>query len=312
MTSSPRRNPAQVGPCQDASSPGDSASGLDPKFGEVLANGRRICDVRMQTRVRRGRFCNPASHMRRGIANDGVGGGGLQLASGRAHLDTAFTWNGVATSSSPWVRLWERATWTSLPRLGVELDLERGGDVLIAVGGLGEGDEDVAAPAWGLELDLEATSSSPWVRLWERATRTSPPRLGVWNWIWNGEATSSSPWVGFWDRATWTSLPRLGVWNWIWNGEAMSSSPWVGFWDGATRTLPPRLGVWNWIWNGEATSSSPFRRLSQGDVDVASPKPWGRDQWWGFRSPALMGTGSQFWRGGTGQVAKAVKAQGGL
>ncbi len=52
--------------------------------------------------------------------------------------------------------------------------------------------------------------------------------------------------------------------------------------------------------------------LGEGDVDVTAPKPWGTDQRCGFRSPALMGTGSQFWRGGTGQVAKAVKAQGGL
>jgi hypothetical protein len=98
--------------------------------------------------------------------------------------------------------------------------MERGGDVLIAVGGaLGEGDEDVAAPAWGLELDLER------------------------------------------------------------GGDVL-------------------------IAVGEA--------LGGGDEDVAAPNPCGRDQWCGFRSPALMGTGSQFWRGGTGQVAKAVKAQGGL
>jgi hypothetical protein len=33
------------------------------------------------------------------------------------------------------------------------VELGRGGDVLIAVGGaLGEGDVDVAAPAWGVEL----------------------------------------------------------------------------------------------------------------------------------------------------------------
>ena len=58
----------------------------------------------------------------------------------------------------------------------------------------------------------------------------------------------------------------------------------------------------------------------KGDVDVATPAG-GRNWIWngegvayrlGFFSPALMGTGSQFWRGGTGQVAKAVKAQGGL
>jgi hypothetical protein len=77
------------------------------------------------------------------------------------------------------------------------------------------------------------------------------------------------------------------MWIWIWDGEAMSSSPWEGLWERATRTSPPRSGMW--IWNGEGFAY----RL-------------------GFFSPALMGTGSQFWRGGTGQVAKAVKAQGGL
>jgi hypothetical protein len=32
-------------------------------------------------------------------------------------------------------------------------------------------------------------------------------------------------------------------------------------------------------WNGVATSSSPFRSLSQGDEDIAAPKPFQRGQW---------------------------------
>jgi hypothetical protein len=57
----------------------------------------------------------------------------------------------------------------------------------------GKGDEDVAAPVWGVELKwggdvLIAVGGG----FGERATRTSPPRPWVWNW--NGEAMSSTPW----------------------------------------------------------------------------------------------------------------------
>jgi|GEM_PF-5558597 len=63
------------------------------------------------------------------------------------------------------------------PAWGVELG--RGGDVLIAVGkGLwGEGDPDVAAPVWGVELERGGDVFIAVGRgFGERATGTSPPR----------------------------------------------------------------------------------------------------------------------------------------
>jgi hypothetical protein len=62
-------------------------------------------------------------------------------------------------------------------------------------GALGKGDGDVATPAFALEMErggdvLIAVGEG----LWERATGTSPPRPLLWKW--NGEAMSSSPWGG--------------------------------------------------------------------------------------------------------------------
>ena len=56
---------------------------------------------------------------------------------------------------------------------------------------MGEGDGDVATPVWDLELERGGdVFIAVGGGFGERATRTSPPRIGNWNW--NGVAMSSS------------------------------------------------------------------------------------------------------------------------
>jgi hypothetical protein len=156
--------------------------------------------------------------------------------------------SGAAMSSSPWEEaLGEGDGDVAAPVWDGELG--RGGDVLSAVGkeALGEGDGDVAAPVGDVELGRGGDvfiavgrgfgkgrrgrrhpglgcgtgTGRRWThgrgeRLWERATRTSPPRFGMGNW--DGEAMGSSPWEealgeGDEDVATPFHVGAPGLWT---------------------------------------------------------------------------------------------------
>jgi hypothetical protein len=126
--------------------------------------------------------------------------------------------------------LWERATGTSPPRPCIW-----NREVVSSSpwrGALGEGDGDVATPALGLERGGGVFIAVGEV-LWERATRTSPPR----SCIWNGEVVSSSPWRGALGEGDEdVATPALGLER----GGGVFIAVGEVLWERATGTSPPR------------------------------------------------------------------------
>jgi hypothetical protein len=141
-----------------------------------------------------GRWLGPSPQFLGG-ASDGmeIETAPLGMALGRATRTSpprVWNWNGEAMSSSPWEWLWKGRRGRRHPGSGTGTGRRcphRRGN------GSGRGDGDVATP--GLELERGGDVLIAVGMVLGGATGTSPPR--VWNW--NGEAMSSSPWEWFWE-----------------------------------------------------------------------------------------------------------------